>query len=836
MYKERSELHAHTNMSAMDGVDSVAKMLFRAAELGLHAIAVTDLNTVQAFPEAEEAEERLAAQGNDIRVLYGMDTSCTNGGSAFQITVLARTREGLKNLYRLVTLSHTKNIGKEEPQISKDELAAHRKGLLLGSGGFDGELMQAVASRQPWSRLLEIAGFYDYLEIQPFLDHEANQTVVRLGEALNIPVCAAGNVYFCSQEDEILRHILHDACEKADVDEPMPFYLRTTEEMLAEFAYLGAETAYEVVVENPNRIADRIEPLRPIPEGVFPPKIHNAEERLSALARKNAKEQYGEPLPKTVQMRLEKELSQIVEHGYAAIYLTAQMLAEDSRRQGYHTVSRGSVGASLVTHLVRITEVNPLPPHYVCMHCRYTEFLTDGEAGSGFDLPKKACPQCGGDLRRDGQDIPIEVFAGLDGEKVPDIDLNIAPAYMPAAYEFLKSQFGKEHILKPGTVSTVSVQLASRYVRRYAERHSLQWDEVEILRLSERLKGVKCGFKSNYSGWIVIPADSDIEDFTPAQITENDPESACPAAHFDFYRLHGLFKQDILGYTVPAAYRALEEMTGIPVTDVPMSDLEVYSLFTSPKALGVTAEEIDCETGTLGLTQPETEFARKILTETKPKNCSHLMKVLGLCHGSGVWEGNAQELLAEGTCSLSDVIALRDDVMQYLMRKGFPADKAYEIMEQVRKGQGRQLSPEVWEEFLAVGVPKWYLVSCEKILYLFPKAHVAEYMMSAVRLGWYKIHYPAAFYAACLAARYNYLKSKGEALDISVLLKGPKEIRRCFIDWKERSDEDPTEERKLFYHLAYEAAKRGISFLPDESGKFPSSGFYADNGTILISV
>ncbi len=831
--KQRVELHTHTNMSAMDGVDSAERLIRRATELGIKSMAITDRNGVQAFPEAAKAVARLAAQGYDVRVLYGMDVDCADGGHAFRMTILAQTKEGLKNLYRLVTLSHTKNTGEEEPQISKDELTAHRKGLLFGSGGREGELMQAVLSGQPWSRLLEIAGFYDYLEIQPFLDREANQTVVRLGEALNIPVCATGNVYFCSPEDEILRHILHDASAKADAEEPMPFYLRSTEEMLADFAYLGAETAEKLVVENPNRIADQIESLRPIPEGVYPPQIDHAEERLSTLVRQSAKARYGEPLPEIVRARMERELSQIEAHGYAGFYLTAQRIVEDSERHGYHAFSRGLVGSSLVAHLAGIADVNPLPPHYVCPHGHFTEFLSDGKVGSGFDLPEKACPKCGAALNRDGQDIPAEVFVGLNGEKAPDIDLNLAPAYLPAAYEFLQSQFGKERVLRGGTIDTVLGKRAVRYVLSYAEKHSLPLDEEEISRLAKRIEGVKRGTGCHLGGWMVIPAAFDAEDFTPVQIPETDPSSAALATHFDFYSLSGLFKQDLLGHDVLSVYRALEDATGVSVNDVPMCDPEVYSLFTSPEALGVTPEDIDCETGTLGLPELETEFVRQMLMGTRPKSFSDLMKISGLSHGTGVWKDNAQQLLAEGICSLSDVIALRDDVMLYLMRKGFPTEKAYEVMDDIRKGQSHRLLPEVRGELLAGGVPEWYLDSCAKIRYLFPKAHAASYMMAAVRLGWYKIHYPADFYAACLGARFDSV-TEDEPVALSVLLGGAEAICRAYADCKKAQNDGFLSERgTAVYHLAYEAVQRGISFLPADSEKAPATGFYAENGVVL---
>ncbi len=826
--KQRVELSVHTNLSAMDGVDPAERLLGCACRLGLRAIAVTDRDSVQAFPAAAKAAARLSTQGQEIRVLYGMDAGCTDGGRDFRVNVLARNREGLKNLYRLVTLRHAKNSGKAQARISKDELTAHREGLLLGSGGDEGELMQAVLSGQPWDRLLETAGCYDYLEVQPQFDREASRTIVRLGQALRLPVCATGNVYFCAPEDEILRHILHDAAAKTDADEPMPFFLRSTVGMRAEFAFLGEETAERIAVENPNRIAAQLEPLCPVPEGFFPPQIDGADERLSALVRQNAKARYGDPLPETVRARLEKELAQIAAHGYAGMYLTAQMLAADSERRGYHVLSRGAVGASLVAYFAGITDVNPLPPHYVCPRCHVAEFLPDGEFGSGFDLPEKACPKCGAAFDRDGQSIPVEVFAGLAGEKVPDIDLNLAPAYLPAAVEVLRAQFGKAQVLRGGFVRTVSPRDAASLVRRYAEKHDRDWDRAERVRLAERLCGVKRADGLHPGGWVVLPAGTDAEDFTPTQRLEADPETA--ATHFDLYSLAGLFRQDLLGHEIPALYRALEEATGVNVADVPLCDPEVYRLLTSPQPLGVAPEEIDCETGTLGLPELETAFMRKMLTEIAPKNFSDLVKMIGLSHGAGTWLGNAQQLLAEGSCSLRDVIALRDDVMLCLMRNGVSTEQAYEVMECVRKGQGYRLSPALRQALSAADLPNWYLESCEKIRYLFPKAHAVAYAMAAVRLGWYKIHHLAAFYAACLGARYDDPESDAEWFDVPVLSKGAAAICRLYADCKAVGDGDETE-RERFYHLACEAARRGVTFRPADK---ETAAFSAKNGVVFI--
>ncbi len=792
--------------------------------------------------------------------------------------LLARNATGLKNLYKLVSMAHL-DYFYNVPRIPKSELVNHRDGLLVGSGCEQGELFRAILANQPWDRLCEIAGFYDFLEIQPLGNtlyllqngvvqteeqlRDCNRTVVRLGNALGIPVCATGNAHYCAPEDGICRRILREAQGFPDADEQPPLHLRTTEEMLTEFAYLAEETAYAVVVENPNRIADAVEPLRPVPEGFFPPQTDGAEERLQALVRENAKERYGDPLPAPVQTRLEKELSQIAEHGYAGIYLTAQLLAADSERQGYRVLSRGSVGASLVAHLAGITEVNPLPPHYCCPHCRYTEFPSDGEVGSGFDLPKKACPRCGADLNRDGQEIPVETFLGLNGEKTPDIDLNLAPAYLPAAYGFLQARFGKAHVLRPGIVRTISPKSAEKFVRRYAEKHALAPDEAEIMRLANRLTGVKCGSGQHPGGWILLPADSDAEDFTAVQRAdgnsgggdftavqradgnsggedftavqraETNSDEECLVTHFDFHSLSGLFKLDLPGHAVPAIYRELERSTGVPVEKAPLCDPEVYSLLTSPKALGVTPEEIDCETGTLGLPELETAFVRQMLTETQPKNFADLMKISGLSHGAGTWTGNAQTLLAEKTCSLPDVIALRDDVLLYLTRKGVPTETAFAIMESVRKGRARRLPAEVRRKLLDGGVSERYLDSCEKIRYLFPKAHAAAYMMAAVRLGWYKIRFPAAFYAACFHARFG-AATEDERFDLSVLWGGAEEIRRSFAAPAENPDDDPFSERDLFYRLAYEAARRGVSFQPADSTDSRPSGFYAENGAIRV--
>ena len=863
---KRVELHAHTQMSDMDAVTDVKKMVKRAFEWGHPAIAITDHGVVQSFVDAFHAidpkklgdDPELQERFKKFKIIYGCegyivdDEAVTKEDGSpldleedkdtirklpyYHIILLAKNDIGRVNLYRLVSLSHLEFFYPTKtgrPRIPKSLLRKYREGIIVGSACEQGELFRALITEKPAEELRRIRDFYDYYEIQPignneFLIHDEkfpkitserdlenlNKQIVQMADEDGKLCVATCDVHFLNPEDEIYRRIIMAGKGFADADRQPPLYFRTTEEMLAEFSYLSPAKAYQVVVENTNKVNDMIERIKPVRPDKCPPFIENSDRDLRDICYNTAHSMYGENLPHQVSERLEKELTSIISNGFAVMYIIAQRLVKHSNDDGYMVGSRGSVGSSFVATMAGITEVNPLPAHYYCPNCHYYDFDSEEVKAfaqkSGFDMPDKKCPVCGTPLKKDGQNIPFETFLGFKGDKEPDIDLNFSGDNQSEAHAYTEVLFGKGYTFRAGTVASVAENTAFGFIKKYYEDRGIHKRSAEISRLIQGTAGVKRSTGQHPGGIVVLPHGEEIYSFTPVQKPANDNDTDTITTHFDYHKIdHNLLKLDILGHDDPTMVRFLEDLTGVPAKSIPMDDPKVVSLFASTEALGITPDDLDgCDLGSLGLPELGTEFVMQMLRDTKPQSFSDMIRISGLSHGTDVWLNNTQTLIEEKKCTLSNAICTRDDIMTYLISMGVENSLSFKIMESVRKGKG--LTPEMEDAMKEKNVPDWYLWSCKRIKYMFPKAHACAYVMMAFRIAYCKVYYPLAYYAA-------YFSIRAKAFSYELMCMGKEELNNQLRILKQRSNSseklsDKDENLMYVMRICQEMYARGYEF------------------------
>ncbi|MGI6731370.1 MAG: PolC-type DNA polymerase III [Anaerovoracaceae bacterium] len=852
--KKRIELHAHTKMSAMDGLNDVSSMIKTAAAWGHKAIALTDHGVVQSFPEAQKTVKYGKL---DIKIIYGLEGYLVDDGdskdgerdykskSTNHIILLAKNQEGLKNLYKLVSLSHLEYFYKR-PRLPKSVLEKYREGLIIGSACEAGEVYRSILHNKTDEEIRTIVSFYDYLEIQPLVNNQflidngsvkgleelkdINRKVIAFGKEMGKPVVATCDAHYTDPEEAIYRKILMAGQGYKDIEGDQGLYLRTTEEMLEEFQYLGHDLAREVVIDAPNQIADLVEEVVPVPSGKFPPKIDGAEERLRKTCMENAWRIYGNPLPELVQKRLDKELDSIINNGYAVMYVSAEMLVQKSLEDGYLVGSRGSVGSSFAATMGGITEVNPLPPHYICPNeeCKNSEFILDGSYDCGVDMPEKNCPKCGTPYKMDGFNIPFEVFLGFEGNKEPDIDLNFAGEYQPVAHKYVEDIFGKENVFRAGTIGTIASKTAYGFVMKYFEERQHPVNKWEVDRLTQCCTGVRRTTGQHPGGIIIVPRGHEIYEFCPVQHPANDMNTDIITTHFDYHSIdENLLKLDILGHDVPSMIRRLQDLTGVDPLEVPLKDKKVSSLFLGIDGLDIKDPDYKFTHGSYGIPEFGTKFVRQMLDDTQPSMFADLVRISGFSHGTDVWLNNAQEFIRNGSATMKDAISTRDDIMNYLISKGVPDLTAFKIMENVRKGKGlKDDEVAIMEEN---NVPEWYIESCRRIKYMFPKAHAVAYVMMSYRIAYYKVYYPVAFYAVFFSTKIN-------DFDAETILKGPKAVLQKIeaVEMKGKNATKKEEDEVTVLEVAYEMYGRGYEFMPVQIGLSDAVDFQVVDGKVLL--
>ncbi len=820
--EKRVELHLHTKMSSMDSVCYIEDAVALAASWGHPAIAVTDHGVVQAFPDACNV-----ARKHGIKVIYGVeaylvDDPDDDSAPVYHMTILVKNRDGLRDLYRLISLSHLRHFYRH-PRIPRNELDGARSNLLVGSACGAGELFRAILSGASDDEAAKIASFYDYLEVMPpendaylvrsgrlgSIDDvkEISTRIYKLGKDLGVPVVATGDVHFLDPSDEVYRRILMAGQGYEDADYQAPLYLRTTDDMLREFSFLGSDASYEVVVANTRRIAEEVDDVRPVPDELATPEIDGAEEAVRTRAYANARDLYGDPLPEIVERRLEWELDAICGNGYSVCYDVAVKLVQKSVSEGYRVGSRGSVGSSLVATMCGITEVNPLPPHYVCPGCKESDFEHGHDVESGYDLPAAVCHRCGIPMRKEGQNIPFETFLGFEGDKVPDIDLNFSGECQSIVHKYAEEIFGADHVFRAGTISTVAEKTAYGFVKAYCESHQAIKRSVEVERLALGCTGVRRTTGQHPGGLIIVPKGRDVHEFTPVQRPANDRDSDIVTTHFDYKKLEDcLLKLDLLGHDDPTIIKMLEDLTGVDASSIPMDDPGTMKIFSGVESLGLDPETSGFTVGTVGIPEFGTKFVRGMLEETRPTTFGELVRISGLSHGTDVWLNNAQQLIESGQVRLSEVIACRDDIMNRLISDGIPPKDAFRIMERVRKG--RMLADGDPELMRKHSVPEWYIDSCNKIKYMFPKAHAVAYVMMAFRIAWFKVHCPKEFYAA-------HFSLQASDFDASIATMSLDDIVQARVAIEAKEDATPRERNLAsVLEVVQEGMMRGTSFVP----------------------